>query len=207
MFTIQLKPGEMAMFGYGSLLSQRSMELTLGKPYERSPVPCSLEGWRRSWDVMMPNKSFYEVTSDGGEFIPKNIIYLNVTRVRGDAVCGLLYVVDRAELEGFDRREWIYDRIDVSEAVRGVRLEGPACVYVAKPEWLIRTPPSRQLAALRQSYLDIIESGLADLGPEFRAEYERSTEPVPYHLVFADRKRGDTNPALAEGRAEFGQRQ
>jgi cation transport regulator ChaC len=196
---MRLAPGEMAIFGYGSLLSQRSMELTLGKAYAKARIPCGLEGWRRSWDVMMPNRNFYEPTPEG-EFVPHNIIYLNVRESPGETVNGVLYVVDQAELEGFDRREWIYDRMDVTSALRGVHLEGPACVYVGKQAWIVPAQPSRTFAAVRQSYLDIIEQGLVDLGQEARALYERSTDPVPGHLVFADRKRGDTHSTLADAR-------
>src|SRR5450631_4930363 len=79
-YVIDLLPGQVAMFGYGSLLLQRSMEQTLGRAYSHICVPCELVGWRRSFDIIMPNRSFYEPI-DGTEevaFIPKHIVYLNV---------------------------------------------------------------------------------------------------------------------------------
>jgi hypothetical protein len=179
------------MFGYGSLLLQRSMEMTLGKTYDRPRALAWLDGWRRSWDVFMPNSNFYQPLDDGaGEFVPQNIVYLNVRPSSGDSVNGVLYVVDAMELEGFDRREWIYDRVTITSALRGVRIEGgDACVYVAKPEWVTPEGCTRDRAALRQTYLDIVETGLMELGAEFRSGYDASTDAVPRHLVFADQRR------------------
>ena len=101
---IALKPGQVGMFGYGSLLSRESMELTLGGPSTFPGVVCRLDGWRRSWDVMMPNGTFYE-HSESGDFVPAHVIYLNVSECEGRATNGLLYVLDGDELEAFDRRE------------------------------------------------------------------------------------------------------
>jgi hypothetical protein len=187
---IQLQPGQTAMFGYGSLLLQRSMEKTLGKPYNRPRAQAWLAGWRRSWDVLMPNDNFYELLNGGGEFVPQNIIYLNVRPSLGDSVNGLVYVVDAEELEGFDRREWIYDRQTITSALRGVTIAGgEAYVYVAKSQWLVPKGCTRDYAAVRQTYIDIVTEGLESLGPEFRSGYEHSTDTVPFHLVFADERR------------------
>ncbi len=120
---IDLRPGQVAMFGYGSLLLQRSMEMTLGHPYTNICVPCDLAGWRRSFDVIMPNHSFYEL-SEGAEFIPQNIIYLNVRPSNQDIVNGLLYILELEQIEAFDRREWIYDRHVITPALRGVSIRG-----------------------------------------------------------------------------------
>lgn len=186
------------MFGYGSLLLQRSMELTLGYPYSRKPVPCLLEGWRRCWDVIMPNQNFYEVREDG-EFIPQNIIYLNVRPAVGDAANGLLYVLEPEELAAFDRREWVYERRAVGSAIKGVAVEGgEVYAYVAKPEWSLAPGQAREWAALRASYLAIIEEGLVQLGAGFRSHYESSTDATPMDLIFNDRKREGTHPLLAD---------
>jgi cation transport regulator ChaC len=196
--TLNLRAGEFAMFGYGSLLRQSSMELTLGRRYTGPRIPCELVGWRRTWDVIMPNRSFFERTVDG-DFTPLNIIYLNVTPAVGRRMNGILYIISEEELALFDQREWIYDRHAIEPFLRGVQVEGgEAYVYQAKPEWLLSPERDRSWAALRRSYIEIVERGLEELGPEFRQKYDESTDPVPAHLVFADEKRGDTHPSLAD---------
>src|SRR5262249_41392531 len=160
------------------------------KSYEGPRAIAWIEGWRRSWDVFMPNNAFYERLHDGSEFVPKNLIYLNVRQSLGESVNGVLYVVETTELAGFDRRGWIYDRVIINSALRGVTIEGgDACVYVAKREWTLTESCTRDDAAVRQTYLKIIEEGLAELGSEFRAGYDQSTDAAPSHLLFADRKR------------------
>jgi hypothetical protein len=42
------------------------------------------------------------------------------------------------------------------------------------------------VAAVRSTYLDIVEDGLRDQGAEFRRAYERSSDEVPRHLVIDD---------------------
>ena len=53
---------EVALFGYGSLLSVASLEQTLQRRYDGPLVACSVEGWRRTWNVAMPNQTFYTET-------------------------------------------------------------------------------------------------------------------------------------------------
>jgi hypothetical protein len=191
--TVTLANGECALFGYGSLLSVQSMERTLRRSYDRKPVACALRGWRRSWDTIVPNSVFYG-EADGGEFVPENILYLNVRPDPDASANGLLYVIEANDLPGFDEREWTYDRVDVTESLSGVDVQGgPAYVYVGKPQWTLDGARPRSWAALRQSYLDIVESGLRSQPEpnraEFRRRYEETTDAVPMERVFVDRRR------------------
>jgi hypothetical protein len=183
---VRVGSGETALFGFGSLCSAASMERTLGRRYDSPCVRCDLENWRRGWDVAMPNSSFH-ARIDSGSMRPENILYLNIRRQKGSSVAGMLFVVSNSDLEGFDRREWIYDRADVSAELSGVRVEGgEAIAYVAKPEYVMRTPTSPNVAAVRASYLRILDEAFRDLGPEFRTAYERTTDPIPEGLVIDD---------------------
>jgi hypothetical protein len=185
--TITLAPDHHAIFGYGSLLSKASMERTLGRLYNEEPAICTVAAWRRSWDVFLPNEGKF-VDEQGRP--PDKIIYLNVRRAAGTAVNGVLYVVDAAALAVFDGREWIYDRVDITDELGGVEVRGgSAWMYVGKPEFVVAAP-QRPEYAVRRTYLNVVEQGLSDLGMEFRAGYEASTDSVPACLVIHDRLAG-----------------
>src|SRR5258708_1949501 len=166
---ITLDPGQEAMFGYGSLLLKRSMERTLGGLYSGPSVTCSVRGWRRTWDVFLPNHGEY-LGNDA--VVPGNIIYLNVRRDANTYVSGILYVVSTVALADFDAREWVYDRVDVTASLQGVEVRGGrSWMYVAKPEFVVTAPQFPEYA-VRQTYIDIVNQGLEELGPEFRAAYD-----------------------------------
>jgi cation transport regulator ChaC len=182
--TITLVPNQHAIFGYGSLLSKASMERTLGRQYNEEPAICTVAGWRRSWDVFLPNEGKF-VDEQGRS--PHKIIYLNVRLASGTPVNGVLYVVGTAALAGFDSREWVYDRVDITNVLGGVEVRGGSVwMYVGKPEFVVAAP-QRPEYAVRRTYLDVVEKGLSDLGREFRAGYEASTDAVPESLVIQDR--------------------
>ena len=181
---IALQTDQTALFGYGSLLSIRSLERTLGRTYDGPFVPIELKGWRRKWDAAMPNKKFYTETN-GHRLYPETILYLNVARDAAAVLNGILFVVNGAELASFDERESIYDRIDITDAVPVTG--GRAFVYVCRPEYRVEDVASPAQGAVRNTYIDIVETGLTDLGAAFRAGYEQSTDPVPWRLVIQDR--------------------
>ncbi|MGH2628504.1 MAG: hypothetical protein ACRDHY_17850 [Anaerolineales bacterium] len=183
---IRLDEGQTAIVGYGSLLSVRSLERTLKRSYRGPFIPCRVEGWRRSWDISMPNRSFYYL-EDGQRIYPEKILYLNVRPVPGALLNCVVFVVEAAELAAMHQREWIYHHPAATEELRGVRVEGgEALIYVARPEHLTRDAQIPRQAAVRASYLRILEEGLGGLGPAFQAEYERTTDSPPAHLVVED---------------------
>jgi hypothetical protein len=160
------------------------MEKTFGQLYRQPLAICGVTGWRRTWDVFVPNAGKY---LDDRGVAPKNIIYLNVRPALGTSVNGVLYVVPAVAMTDFDAREWVYNRIDTTELLNGVEVRGGhAWMYVGKPEFLVGDP-QRADFAVRQTYIDVVDEGLADLGQEFRAEYQASTDAVPGHLVIQDR--------------------
>ena len=183
---LSLTEDETAIVGYGSLLSIESVSRTLKREYDGPFIACHVAGWRRSWDASMPNASFYFV--EGGERIyPNKIAYLNVRPNPGTLMNCILFVVRDAELEAMHQREWIYAPTDVSLDLRGVRLDaGKAIMYIAKNEHRLIGATTRREAAVRQSYLRILERGLDQAAATFRAEYEATTDPVPTHLVIDD---------------------
>ena len=183
---IRLERGQTALFGYGSLLSIPSLESTLGREYTGPFVPSRLTGWRRTWDAALPNTTFYTETPEG-RLYPRSILYLNVRRQRGSVMNGMVFVVNPTELAAYDKREWVYERADVT-ADLDVRVEGGhAFTYVCRPEYRRSSVRLRTEAAVLATYVDVVQNGLAQLGAQFREEYDRSSDPVPQHLVIGDR--------------------
>lgn len=184
--TLRLHEGETAVIGYGSLLSVASVSRTLRRAYEGPFLTCSLDGWRRSWDVSMPNEAFYHLEGDERVY-PGKILYLNARAVPGVSMNCTLFVVRSDELRLMNAREWIYDTPVVTGSVRGVRIEnGDAILYVGRPEHLVRDAAMPRDAAVRASYLRVLSDILGTLEPGFVSEYWRTTDPVPQHLVIDD---------------------
>lgn len=139
----------------------------------------------------MPNEGFYEDTADG-PLTPERIIYANVRRSGEANVNGVLYFLNEADFEVFDRREWTYDRIIVDWTARDFGpSSGKAYIYVSKPEWISTAAKPRSWAAIRKTYLDAIDQGVAALGDSFKADYMQSTDPVSSELILRDKSMGD----------------
>jgi hypothetical protein len=183
---IRLERGQTAVIGYGSLLSLKSVSKTLGREYDGPFVSCHVEGWRRAWNVSMPNEAFYYVDGDTRVY-PRRIVYLNVRAVTGARLNATLFVVDEHELQEMHGREWIYAPVVVTPALRDVRIEGgEAIMYVARDEHVVSDVPNRREAALRASYLGIVKRALDLATPAFREEYVQTTDAVPEELIIDD---------------------
>lgn len=183
---IRLHPGESAVVGYGSLMSIKSLEQTLQRRYDGPFVPCHLNGWRRSWDVAMPNRTYYYV-GDGTRIYPDHVLYLNVTAVSGSRINCVVFVLRPEELAAMHRREWIYNATVVTDQLAGVLVTGGnAIVYVAQARHVMRGATDPRKAAVRASYLQILDEGLRQRDAAFQAEYGATTDPVPSHLVIQD---------------------
>lgn len=183
---IVLGPDEHVMLGYGSLLSIASMERTLGRTYTGPMQLVRINGWRRGWDVQMPNSTW--AYRDGERtVVPARVVYLNVRRAVDQHINAAAFVVSTKELYGFDQRESVYDRVDVRDAMVDLRvIGGAAWMYVARHEFLWQTPSRPPEAIIRRSYLDILDTAHAELGAEFLREYNATTDLVPTHLVVDD---------------------
>lgn len=199
--TLRLDDGETAVVGYGSLFSRPSIEQTLGRKYDGPFVIAHLAGWRRTWDVAMPNGAFY-YDDPAGRVYPEQVVYLNVRRDPGTLMNCVVFVVRQDELDAMDDREWIYDRTRITGDLRDLVVEGgEAVMYVGRPERIVSRPASARQAAIRATYLRLLESALGSLPEEIRAEYARSTDEPPRALVVDDHLDPERpNPWAAAGR-------
>jgi hypothetical protein len=189
--TLTLPPGMSGLFGYGSLLLRSSMERTLGRAYHDAPIVATVRGWRRTWDSIYPNQQFYFEPAAGERCYPAHIIYLNIRRDPGAMLNGLIYVVDPGDLARFDAREAVYDRVRIDgDLIEPSVTGGAVYAYVGKPEYLLDGPVPPSQAAVRASYVAIVDEGLRDLGPAFREQYERSTDQPPAGSIVNDQRDG-----------------
>ena len=183
---IQLDEGETAVVGFGLLLARGTLDKTLGRRYDGPFRRCHVDGWRRSWDVGMPNTAFYYVDECGDCVYPEQIVYLNVRRAPGALMNCTLFVLNADELEVLNGREWIYEGVDVTADVRGLEVRGgPALMNVGRPEHAL-VPTDRGTAAIRGSYIAMFDRVLGELGPDIEQDYRSTTDPVPEHLIVDD---------------------
>lgn len=186
MTAITLAAGETAVVGYGLLLRRDTIDETLGRTYEGPFAQCHIQGWRRSWDVSMPNATFY-YEEGGCRVYPEKILYLNVSPDPATLMNCAVFVLPQDDLALMHAREWIYDGVAVTSDLRGVRIKGgDALMYVGKPEHRVRSVTNTGDVALRKSYLRMLDRALDALDPAIGADYRRTTDPFPEHLVIDD---------------------
>ena len=185
--TIVLNTGEVAVVGYGSLLSREIVEQTLGHDYDGPFILCHVSGWRRSWDITMPNAAFYYV-EQGRRVYPSRILYLNVRRDLSTLMNCAVFVVGPEERDAMNGREWIFDPTVITSDLRGVSIEGgDAVMYVGKPDHALPSSESNRDVVLRRSFLRTLFGVLDAGGPTVRDEWHRTTDSIPEHLVVDDR--------------------
>lgn len=192
---LSLADGEVALLGYGSLLLRTSIAKSLGRPYDGPLLQVELTGWTRRWNAAMANRAFYAETPEG-ELWPERILYLNIQRQAEARLNGVVMVVRESDLPSFDRRESIYDRVDVSADLREVKVTGgkPVYAYAGRAAHCVERYEPLPALGLRQTYLDGVERALAEMPADYRETFAQTTEAVPRELVFADRLKAGEDP-------------
>ena len=199
---ISLNTGEVAVVGYGSLLSREIIGQTLGHDYDGPFVLCHISGWRRSWDVTMPNAAFYYI-EDERRIYPPRILYLNVRRDSNTLMNCSVFVVGPGERDAMDGREWIFDPTIITSDLRGVSIKGgDAVMYVGKSGHILQSSENSHDVVLRRSFLRSLFGVLDAEGPPVRDEWQRTTDPIPEHLLVDDElDASKPNPWEAAGHA------
>lgn len=187
------------VFGYGSLV-ELTAPLTRGERLFPA-VPGRLHGFRRRWGVAMNN---WETTAAQKHFVDPEtglkpavaVAYLDLAEAPGEAVNGLAIPVDATRLEELDRRERNYERADVSTAFEP-GLAHTVHVYRGSAAARARCEGADGDVCVSRQYAERIEAAFAALGEGALAEYERSTEPLPFAL--RDLEPRYPPPAAADG--------
>lgn len=178
----------LAVFGYGSLASPASAELSLGRRVEPAGI-VRLRGWRRRWSVVRDNLASEKTFALADGTVPPYVVGLSIER---DPACeganGVLIEVSEAEADRLDLREMRYRRVEVAGEV--VAAPGTArrtfdrvIAYEAKPEH--HAPAAPPGAIVIAQYVRTVEAAFADLGPGELERFRASTDPPPVEPVEA----------------------
>lgn len=188
----------LAIFGYGSLVSQGSIAATIGRETSR-PAPARLEGWRRRWSIYRVNTAHEKVFErvDGEPF--EHVVGLNIERApdasREEWPNGALIELSEPELERLDRREVRYDRVEVDPALVHAEIAhgfDRTFAFTAKPQHLAKTPPPD--AIIIASYVEACRRAFEELGPGAWDEFLATTGDFPAPVVEARLVSGSIPP-------------
>lgn len=194
--TITIEDGKIGMIEYGSLMSKNSMEKRLKRSYEDSVYRVHLQGYKRDWNwhtsMNSPSGAWFYLR--GTDTVPVNYIRaLNITASENDKINALLFLITPEELAEIDKREFGYTKVDVTDKIAGLEIEGGRVyAYQAKQEYTYDGKKETN-SVLSQCYIDRVAIACDSIGKEFRDEFEASTksynkETVASHLIWKDKK-------------------
>lgn len=163
------------LFGYGSLICPESVARTLGRNADAGRLkPVWLNGYERGWTVR-------DMARFNDESDPRPTAFLNITPHAGRRCNGIAVPITTADLDGFDRRERSYRRVDVSAMITP-QLDRPVLAYVGCQPWT--DMPDESVVATK--YEALVESAIAKWGDAFARDYHASTQPREWPTVAGD---------------------
>jgi cation transport regulator ChaC len=186
------------VFGYGSLVSPLSLEITLGREVPREPgwwAPAELHGYGRSWNYgSLTTRATWEVD---GRRVERGLV-VSLGLVDAPLSCnGVIVRVNRDDVARLDRRERDYDRVDVTDRIdAGGEVDGRVVTYVPRPGAVLRYERYRDhgRAAISRRYVDLVTSAFEALGPSHRERYAETTMAPDVPIVDLDATGPDPSP-------------
>lgn len=147
-----MSPTDPYFFGYGSLVNRATHDFA-------DPRPATLTGWRRAWrhtDL-------------------RQVAFLTAIPDPGCTIEGLIARVPGADWVALDEREWAYDRLPASHAVRHtVERELDIAVYAVPEE---RHSAEGREYPILLSYVDVVVQGyLREFGTEGADRFFATTD-------------------------------
>jgi hypothetical protein len=180
--TLIIPEGKVGLIGYGSLMSKKSMETTLGRTYNEDYMIVHLTGFERRWNYGRPNdgkfrpKSYYLNQAD--TIYPNYTISLNIKPAKDKYINACLFIIDESDLKAFDTREYGYERLNVTDKINELNVKGNVYVYSALPEFnrIVKDDPTEN--AIAEQYIKILEDAFK-FGQDFKDEFFKTT--IPYN--------------------------
>lgn len=193
--SIEIPEGSAGIIAYGSLMSLPSMEQTLGHKYEGPIHPIHLTGYERVWTCVRPwndplateagAKKFDAYILRGTERVPiLGAAELNLYPKKKGRINGILYLITNEELLRFDKREYDYRRVDVTDKIEEFRFRGgKVYVYEGLPGRTGGASLDKGTYILIKEFADLVTGACDVLGKDFRNEFDKSTRPCAYKVV------------------------
>lgn len=171
------------VFGYGSLVSPSSVASTIGRPVAHPGgfAPARLDGFGRRWNYGSP-RQHGNWEGPHGAVTRGTVVFLGIEASAGERCNGAVVEVDDAELALLDDRERDYDAVDVTDAVTvdAHSFGGRIVTFVPRRSAIERYLAARAdlCAAVRASYVTLVEGAFRALGAGYLDEY-LATTPSP----------------------------
>jgi len=164
------------VFGYASLVALEDAGAVAGR----------LRGFRRCWGVAMNNweggeRAKHWLDREAGARPRIRVAYLDIYEQPGSAVNGVALPVDAPRLAALDAREINYGRVEVTDAFEGP-VSGCVFTYVGldAARERCRCGQAEGDAFVSRDYLVGVRSGFERLGADGLAEFDRTTDPLPF---------------------------
>lgn len=185
---INIDDDKIGMIGYGSLMSKHSMERTLNRPYHDSVFIVHLQNYQRTWNHFrsmdgLPNDLFYINKKDTIPF--KNELALNIEESENVRMNCVLFFISPEELTEFDKREFGYKRIDVTDRMEEYEIRGTKVyAYQADDNHTYKYQKDDN-TFLPDFYVNTVTNACDSIGKGFREEFEFSTKPYDKNKVIS----------------------
>lgn len=193
--TIEIKEGFVGMIGYGSLMSLKSMEQTLGHKYKNSIYQVHLIDYNRGWTYFLPindpqsnsaeDLKYYGFFLQNNDSIPfEGMVNLNIDPKKKSKINCILYLIAKEDLIKFDKREIGYQKVDVTDKIKEYSFNGGRVyVYEHFPDHQYKSSSDVKKYILVKDYVDLITKACDSIGKNFRAEFDKSTCPPSSQIV------------------------
>lgn len=188
---IVIPEGSAGVVAYGSLMSLKSMEETLGHEYEGPVRRVHLIGYERAWTGLRPNTDSGAPANivcsflKNGERLPfVGTVSMNVHPRPEGHINAVLYVVSAEDLAKLDRRERGYRRSDVTDRLDEFDVAGgKVFAYEVLGTRVDGSPLDEGTYIIVREFYDLVTDACDSLGEEFRDEFDRTTRPCEYPIV------------------------
>ena len=191
---LDIPEGSAGIIAYGSLVSLPSFEKTLGHKYAGPIHQIHLAGYERAWacvrpfnDARAPSRAqkMAAFLTRGSERVPiAGTAELNISAKKGGRINAVLYVISREDLANLDKREWGYQRVDVTDKIEEFRFRGgKAYAYEGLPGKSAGSPAANSVYILIKEFQDMVTGACDAVGKSFRDEFDSSTRPCTFDIV------------------------
>lgn len=164
------------LFGYGSLINIASASKTLKRELTaKEIIPADLFSYRREWNL-------WDHTWSDNLQGPVKAVFLNITESPGEGLNGVLFKISEPELREFEVRERNYVCMDVTTSIDAAGKipyrQYRVMTFVGKPQYLTHSGINEYY--IFTNYINIISSGLEQMGAAFSKAYHRTTALIDF---------------------------